>query len=101
MICSFGCSLPAHADYFTCTPIGAGEFTNRVHIHCSNAQSGITYFAVQANDADRAARILGLVAGAVLAGHTIDILYDPNDLSGGVWGCNNVDCRIAQGAELH
>ena len=103
LLSSLGYSLPAHGalTFFTCTPYGAGEYINRIYIHCSNVQpGGFLYFAVSTADHDRAARVLALVAGAVLAGHTIEILYDSSDLSGSLYGCNSDDCRPVLGVEL-
>jgi hypothetical protein len=101
LLSSLGC-VPAYgaAQLFTCTPYGVGENVDRIYIHCANPQPGpILYYAVSNADHDRAARVLALATGAILAGHSIDIVYDPDDQSGAVYGCSN-DCRPIQLVEL-
>jgi len=103
LLSSLGYSLPAHgaAQLFTCTPYGAGESISPfIYIRCSNVQiPSVVRFAVSTADHDRAARVLALAAGALLAGRAIDIVYDPNDLSGVLYGCGD-DCRPLLAAEL-
>jgi len=94
--------LPAYgaAQLFTCTPYGVGENVDRIFIHCANPQPGpILYYAVSTADHDRAARVLALATGAILAGHAIDIVYDSNDISGTLYGCSD-DCRPILFVEL-
>jgi hypothetical protein len=91
----------ALADTYTCVPNGAADFSNRIHIRCSTFNGPIGYFALSTADPNRAARVLGLAAGAVLTGQTLDINYDPSDLSGSALGCGTADCRLITWVQLH
>jgi hypothetical protein len=86
---------------FACTPSGAGIFPKkRIHIRCSNPQSGISYFALSSKSKE-AASMSAMFTTAVAQGRTVDISYDPADLSGVKIGCGNADCRLLQWAEMH
>jgi hypothetical protein len=87
----------APTDTF-CTPDQVVVFTNapRLHVHCAAAVGGISYFAVSTSDQAQAARVLSVISTALIAGRTLVIRYDPNDLSGAAIGCLNSDCRLIQ-----
>lgn len=91
----------AHANSFLCTATGASLVPgSRIHIRCSNPQSGITFFAYGTADQNNATRFLALGSAAVISGRQIYIAYDPNDTSGTSIGCGISDCRLIQFVEL-
>jgi hypothetical protein len=85
----------APIDVF-CTPNQVVVFTEepRLHVRCEESFGGIIYFATSTTDAAQAARILSLIQTALVAGRTLIINYDPNDLSGAAIGCLTHDCRL-------
>lgn len=88
-------AAPAAAPtWSSCTPIEVMTFPNRIHIRCATAVSGIIFFAVGTSDAPNAARVLSILTTAQVAGRTLTILYEPNDLSGASIGCQNNNCRL-------
>ena len=100
-----------------CAVVGAGIFTNRVHIQCSyllappypNINKHLnhpTYFALPVDDPS-ATQLLLLAPKLEVNVKTdewiklnfqkanlIEVTYDNNDLSGKQFGCLNADCRI-------
>jgi len=85
---------PAPAETFaTCNPVEVMTYTNRVHVKCSAAIGGIRFFAVSTADSQNASRILSVLSTALVAGRTLNILYDPADLSGVSFGCQTNNCR--------
>jgi hypothetical protein len=88
--------MPASSTWTYCTPDQVMTYTEsrRVHVHCTAAVSGISYFATGTGDAANAARVLSVITTAQVAGRTLSILYDPADLSGSAIGCGNSDCRL-------
>jgi hypothetical protein len=92
---------PAQTQATTiCTPLTVAEFPNRIHIHCTVAVSGISYFAVATSDPSRAAHALALFATALASGHDVRIFYDAANTNGTAIGCLAADCRLADGVEL-
>jgi hypothetical protein len=85
----------AAVDVF-CTPNQVVVFTEepRQHVRCQESFAGVVYFATPTTDAAQAARILSLIQTALVAGRTLVIRYDPNDLSGAALGCSTQDCRL-------
>lgn len=96
------CSLApcAHAAAFLCNVNGVAAVPQRIHIRCSNPQSGIQFFALGIADQNNTARVLALGSAALVAGRQIYIDYDPGDLSGVTIGCGNADCRLIGFVEL-
>lgn len=89
------------ATSFFCTPNGVAVFENRVHIHCTTADSnGVSYFAYPNTDAAQTARVLSLLLVAYTTTSPVYIYYDPNDTSGSAWGCQVADCRVFTGASM-
>ena len=88
-------AVAAPVDVF-CTPNQVVVFTEepRLHVRCSESFAGIVYFATSTTDAAHAARILSLIQTALVAGRTLIVNYDPDDLSGADIGCNTNDCRL-------
>lgn len=95
-------SLPeAPASVWTiCTPSSVAEFGSRIHVHCTTAVSGISYFAVATSNVNRTAHALSLFSIALASGRDLRILYDPANTSGTAIGCLAADCRLADGVEL-
>lgn len=87
---------PAASVWISCTPIGVATYTRRVHVQCSAAVGGISFFAASTADPSYAARVLSLISTAQVAGRTLSILYDPADTSGTGIGCGSSDCRLIQ-----
>jgi hypothetical protein len=77
-----------------CTPTQVMVWPNRIHVRCATAVSGISFFTVNTNDTANAARVLSLLTTAQVAGRTLTIRYEPNDLSGSAIGCLNSNCRL-------
>ena len=88
--------------YFVCTPVEAGVFINRVHVSCTTAVSiggkNIWWWAYPTSDSAGASRFLSLFETAKATGATVTLSYDPSDLSGATFSCNNSDCRRISGA---
>jgi hypothetical protein len=81
------------ATWISCTPENIATYDVRVHVKCSAAVGGIQFFAAPTSDPENAARILSVISTARVAGRTLSILYDPDDLSGASYGCLTDDCR--------
>jgi hypothetical protein len=94
-------AAPDAATWVTCTPNNVAAFSNRIHVRCNESYSGIRYFAYPTTNAAAAARFLSLLASAQVAGHTLQILYDPADTSGTAYGCLASDCRPLQAVALY
>lgn len=88
-------SRKAHAEptWIDCTPVQVVTYAGRIHVKCAAAVGGITFFAAPTTDASHAARILSIISTAQVAGRTMVILYDPDDISGEAYGCLIHDCR--------
>ena len=84
----------AAATWISCTPTQSMVYSNRVHVKCATAVNGIYYFAASTSDANFATRILTTANTGVVSGRTLNVLYDPADLSGSAIGCANSDCRL-------
>lgn len=87
---------PEASVWVSCTPANVVTYSTRVHVKCTAAISGISYFAVSTADASKAARVLSILSTANVAGRTLSILYDPADTSGTSIGCQAADCRLLQ-----
>jgi len=84
----------AAETWISCTPAAIATYQVRVHVRCTAAVGGISFFAVSTQDAANAARVLSVITAAQVAGRTLSILYDPADLSGAAIGCATNDCRL-------
>jgi len=95
-------ATPAWASptWITCTPVGTATFQGRVHVRCAASIGGVSFFAASTSDWTYAARILSIAESAQVGGRSLDILYDPADLSGASIGCLTADCRLIQGISL-
>jgi hypothetical protein len=80
----------------SCTPSQVVVFTEapRLQVRCEEANSGVVYFALSTNDAAQAGRVLSVIQTALVAGRTLIVSYEPNDLSGAAIGCQSQDCRL-------
>jgi len=95
-----GSPAPALADFFSCTAQGVAVFPgSRIHVRCNPGDGAFTFFALSVANPD-ASRVLSLAATAVAARRPLQILFNPNDLSGAAIGCLNADCRLIQAVEL-
>ena len=85
----------APVDVF-CTPTQVIVFTEepRLHVRCEESFGRIVYFATSTTEAAHAGRILSVIQTALVAGHTLIVNYDPEDLSGEAIGCLTHDCRL-------
>ena len=90
-----GPAIAAPTDIF-CTPNQVVVFTTapRLHVRCEESFGGVIYFATATADTGQAARILSIIETALVAGRTLIINYDPNDLTGASIGCQTKDCRL-------
>jgi len=77
----------------SCTPVGVMTYPERVHVQCSSAISGITYFAVSTADPAHAARVLNVITAAQALGRTVYLQFDDNTASNPS-GCQTGDCRL-------
>lgn len=84
------------AVWVTCTPLEVMPYVNaqRIHVKCAESYSGIRYFAQSTTDTASVARSLSVLTTAQVAGRTLTIRYDPDDLSGANIGCLTSDCRL-------
>jgi hypothetical protein len=84
----------------SCVPVQVFVFAYRdgqplrLHVQCSAAVGGISYFALNTADAPVAARILSILTTAQVAGRTLGIRYDPADTAGTSIGCQSSNCRL-------
>lgn len=88
-------STAASVD-ISCVPVQVSVFPGRIHVRCSAAVGGISYFAIPASDGEYLNRALSLLTTAQVAGRTLTIRYDPADTSGASYGCQSNDCRPIQ-----
>lgn len=102
-------TAPHQSVVFACTPTGVASFDTRIHVRCSTpytyydvggSPSSIYWFAFPNRDSATASRMLSLATSAQLAGKNLAIFFNPDDLSGGSWGCQTGDCRVMWGLEL-
>ena len=95
-------ATPAWASqtWISCAPVNTATYQGRVHVKCAASVGGVSYFAASTSDSAYVARILSIGESALLGGRTLDILYDPADLSGASIGCATVDCRLIQGIAI-
>jgi len=90
------------ASWQSCTPARVATFTQRVHVRCTSAISGVLYFAVSTADQAEAARALSVFSIALATGRDLMIMYDAADTtSGPPIGCSATDCRVALGVEMY
>ena len=90
----------ASPTWVSCTPVGTASYQGRVHVKCAASVGGISYFAASTSDWAYVGRILSIGETAQVGGRTLDILYDPADLSGAAIGCATLDCRLIQAISL-
>jgi hypothetical protein len=90
-----GPAVAAPVDVF-CTANQVVVFTEapRLHVRCDESFGGVFFFANSTTDAAQASRILSVIQTALVAGRTLIIRYDPDDLSGAGIGCQTNDCRL-------
>jgi hypothetical protein len=100
-VIALGAPQSAIAQSITCTPVQVADFPgSRIHILCAPGAGNIVYFALGVGDANEANRVLSLAASALVANRKLLIYFNPNDLSGTAFGCQNADCRAILGIEL-
>jgi hypothetical protein len=93
-------AAPEDLTWVSCTPNEVMAYTDseRIHVLCAESFNGVRYFALGTEDAASVARILSVLTTAQVAGRTLSILYDTDDVSGESIGCNPADCRLILGA---
>jgi hypothetical protein len=87
----------------TCLPVEVTTTKDRVQIKCKiplQAPAGLQFFAVGADDPAFASRVMKLAATAQIANAQIQIVFNPNDLSGERIGCPANTCRVIQAITL-
>lgn len=84
----------AQNTWVTCTPESGASYDNRVHVKCTESFGDIRYFAVSSKDKAQAARALSIISTSIVAGKTVEVLYNPADTSGTAIGCLESDCRL-------
>lgn len=79
-----------------CTPNQVVVFTEapRLHVRCDESFGRIVYFAASTTDPAQAGRILSVIQTALVAGRTLIVNYEPNDVTGEAIGCQQNDCRL-------
>jgi hypothetical protein len=87
-----------------CTVSEVAVFENRIHVRCTNPQSGtfgpISFFAVSTGNSTNAARFLTIFNSALVENRKLTIQYELFDISGQDFGCMATNCRAARGAFL-
>jgi len=109
-VVGFGRAVPAHAagdslaglpapdaqsaGPFDCTINNIAVFPHRIHVHCTTAVSGISYFAASGDGANALAtnRFMVLLNTAYSLGKHVYIYYY-TDTADNPSGCNASDCR--------
>lgn len=91
---------PESETWVICTPIVIGTFNNRVHVRCAQSYGGVDFFAAPTSNPANAARVLSTISTAQIAGRTLNILYDPDDLSGSDYNCDVGNCRALHAVEF-
>jgi hypothetical protein len=88
------------SNFFLCTAQEAAVFPgSRIHVLCNPGDGQIAFFALSVGNPD-ASRVLSLAETAVASRLPLQIMYDPNDLSGTAIGCLATNCRLIQGIFL-
>jgi hypothetical protein len=90
--------VEAAETWTSCVPVGIATYKTRIHVRCAAAVGGISFFAVATQDTAYAARVLSVLTAAQLGGRTLQILFDPADLTGASVGCLTTDCRLIRAA---
>jgi len=88
----------AEVDY-PCSPDGVAVYARnrkRVHVRCKGtAGGGIRYFALPVGTDDASVnRVLSILTTAQVAGRTLVITYDPQEIPPESSGCLAADCRL-------
>lgn len=83
-----------------CTPIEIARFANRIHIRTLENFAGVMYFATPTADEPLTTQVLTIASSALAAGDMLLISYDPADLAGSAFGCQEHDCRRILGIRL-
>jgi hypothetical protein len=86
--------------WHTCTSVGVAVYSNRIHVECNVAASGIRFFALSTSNPHHTARILSVLSMAHVTGKQLTIEYNPTDTSGTAIGCLASDCRLIQSAAI-
>ena len=97
LVIGFG-SPPVNAATVRCQPDEVAVLRNLVQVRCEVPIGGISYFAVPIFDAEHATRMLHLMSTALVAGRSMQLTYEPSDVSGGEFGCAPNNCRYLRGA---
>lgn len=101
VVCALMCGQAEAVETWTaCVPVEVATYQSRIHVRCSAAVGGINFFAASTQDAPYAARLLGVLTAAQVAGRTLGILFDPADQSGVAIGCSVSDCRLVRAASF-
>ena len=97
-ILGFGDHAFADLKWEACTPTEVAAFENRIHIRCEQTlDDGIRYIALPTTDSGHASRVLTLMTSPALARRVLRVRYDPDDLTGASFGCQNRNCRRLRG----
>lgn len=92
---------PPANKWVTATPEAVTVHQNRIGLRCQETfDDDIRFFAVSTGDAAFADNVLSVLNSAILARRPVQVLYDPEDLSGSQFGCLNRDCRRLQAVQL-
>jgi len=89
-------AAPEDETWVACTPTEVMAYTEseRIHVRCAESFNGVRYFALGTDDAASVARVLSVITTAQVAGRTLSIRYDTDDVSGESIGCLPADCRL-------
>jgi hypothetical protein len=85
-----------------CTVERVATYPERIHVRCTNEVepgTGIVYLAASTRDAAHAARLLSVLSTALVAGRSLDVLYDPSTESRPP-GCYEHNCRLLVAVEM-
>jgi hypothetical protein len=96
-IASIALPATAKADtWFSCQAIEVMEFSNRIHVRCSNTITVdgdvVRWLAISKTDQDRASRFFSAGTSAILSGKFFRVVI-PESSSTNVSGCLASDCR--------
>jgi hypothetical protein len=102
---------PTASYWYQCNATNhVGLFYNRVHIFCQTTtpiagapalDPAITWFTYPTSpDSAEASRFMSLLQTSVITARPVWMYLDPNDTSGGAFGCGASNCRRIYGMEM-
>lgn len=93
--------------WVTCTPVEVAEFDiinnpstgpdSRIHVMCKETYAWGRYFGLPPWKPALASGLIEMATEAMYRGKSMQVLYDPDDLTGPSFGCSRSNCRPLKG----